>query len=312
MRFLLPVLFLALWPGMSDGDVPGFLPGDRALFEAHNCYPYNGFWKDRIDRALKSPPPIAIEVDLRWQTAPDRNGGELIVAHDETPPGRAPSLRDYVFERLRPKVEAALVSGDKRHWPLYTLNMNDMRGGTPEMYAALWALATEHEAWLCTAIKGESDAVTPMTPGPVLLLSNGGLQATRTFYDAVPVDGTLRIFGSGDANSNATNFRRWINYSWRAVEAEGQSRAGAWAPEDAARLESLVRNAHERGYWIRFYSLNGHGPLAVPQYGWSQAYNFGSLDAVKQRWRAAYEAGVDFIATDQYEEASSFFNALRE
>lgn len=310
MRFVLLVLFLALWPGMASGDLRGFLPGDRALFEAHNCYPYNGFWKNRIGRALKSPPPIAIEVDLRWQ--PDQNGGELIVAHDETPPGRAPSLREYVFERLRPEVEAALASEDKTHWPLYTLNMNDLRGNAPEMYAALWALAIAHEEWLCTAIKGDSDEVAPMTPGPVLLLSNGGRQAVQTFYDAVPVGGTLRIFGSGDPNSNATNFRRWINYSWHAVEAGGQTRAGAWTPEDAARLESLVRNAHARGYWIRFYSLNGHGPLAVPQYGWSPAYNFGSSDAVKIRWRAAYEAGADFIATDQYEEASAFLKSLRQ
>ena len=32
------------------------------------------------------------------------------------------------------------------------------------------------------------------------------------------------------------------------------------------------------------------------------SYNFGSLEAVRHRWRAAIAAGVDFVATDQYEE----------
>jgi hypothetical protein len=36
--------------------------------------------------------------------------------------------------------------------------------------------------------------------------------------------------------------------------------------------------------------------------GWSPGYNFRSLDAVRIRWRAAIAAGVDFIATDQYED----------
>lgn len=313
MRIMVLMLGLLLaGPMLADGSEAGFLPGQRALFEAHNCYPYKGFWKDRIDRALKAAPPIAIEIDLRWQPAAEQFKGELVVAHDETPPGLAPSLRDYLFERLRPKVEAALASGDKAHWPLYTLNMNDLRGGAPEMYAALWSLAIEYEDWLCTAIKGENPgAVAPLSLGPVLLLSNGGRQATETFYDALPTGGIVRIFGSGSPNENATNFRRWINYPWSAVEPGGQFRAGEWTPEDAARLDALVKNAHALGYWIRFYSLNGHGPLAVPQFGWSPGYNFGSLDAAKVRWRAAFEAGVDFIAADQYEEASAFIESLR-
>jgi len=50
---------------------------------------------------------------------------------------------------------------------------------------------------------------------------------------------------------------------------------------------------------IRFYTLNGHAPAAG--LGWSAGYNFGSLDAVRARWRAAIDAGVDLLATDQYE-----------
>ena len=35
--------------------------------------------------------------------------------------------------------------------------------------------------------------------------------------------------------------------------------------------------------------------------GWTPGYNFGTLDAVRTRWAAAVRAGVDFVATDQYE-----------
>ena len=36
--------------------------------------------------------------------------------------------------------------------------------------------------------------------------------------------------------------------------------------------------------------------------GWSSGYNFGSMAAVRVRWNAAMDAGVDMIATDQYED----------
>jgi len=35
----------------------GFLPGERVLVEAHNCYPYHGMWNNRIDRALSTTFP---------------------------------------------------------------------------------------------------------------------------------------------------------------------------------------------------------------------------------------------------------------
>jgi glycerophosphoryl diester phosphodiesterase len=84
------------------------------------------------------------------------------------------------------------------------------------------------------------------------------------------------------------------------VEAGGPSEAGAWTAEDAARLSTIVRRAHEAGLWIRFYTLNGLDPAEL-SLGWTASYNFGSRDAAQLRWRAALRAGVDFVATDQYE-----------
>ena len=51
--------------------------------------------------------------------------------------------------------------------------------------------------------------------------------------------------------------------------------------------------------WIRFYTLNGHAKDGGQ--GWGASYNFGSAESVLLRWKAAIAAGVDFIATDQYE-----------
>ena len=70
----------------------------------------------------------------------------------------------------------------------------------------------------------------------------------------------------------------------------------------AARLRALVRHAHSLGLWIRFYTLNGHPPELAERNGWEPDYNFGSLERVQVRWKAAIEAGVDFLATDQVED----------
>jgi glycerophosphoryl diester phosphodiesterase len=103
-----------------------------------------------------------------------------------------------------------------------------------------------------------------------------------------------------------TNYRRWWNNPWSVVEAGGPREAGDWTPADAHRLRRLVKRARDAGLWIRFYTLNGTGP-DEPSPGWDPSYNFGSRAAAALRWRAAIDAGVDFVATDQYEA----FAALR-
>jgi hypothetical protein len=53
--------------------------------------------------------------------------------------------------------------------------------------------------------------------------------------------------------------------------------------------------------WIRFYTLDGAKEKELSANGWFHSYNFGSLDAARLRWREAIAAGVDYIASDQYE-----------
>lgn len=282
----------------------GFLPGQRVLLDAHNCYPYAGQWMDRIDQALSGGLPIGIEIDLVADTntpGPPR----LVVSHGGRAKGNEPALRDYFFEKIRPRIEKALQEGNNGQWPLITLNINDLRTDEAAFFPALWNLMGEYETWLCTAPKTESlRRISPLEVKPVLVLTSDGPHQVKTFYHDLPVGGRLRLFASGKPDQDADNFRRWLNYSWREVEPEGQNKAADWSLEDAARLKSLVENAHRRGYWIRFYTLNGHSLPEAALRGWTLSYNFGSLEAAKIRWQAARQAGVDFVASDLYEECA--------
>lgn len=277
-------------------------PGSRVLLDAHNCYPYDGKWPDRIDRALATGTPLAIEQDLAWYRDPATGVERSIVTHGEPYTGREPTLRLHFFERIRPIVERALREDRRDTWPIVTLNL-DFKTNEPAHLQAVLALLGEYEPWLSTADRTASTAeIAPIRVGPVLVLTGEPVEQEREFHDRVPVGGRLRLFGAVPRGTAVrTNYRRWSNNPWSVVEPEGQPKAGAWTEEDEARLTAAVRTAHAAGLWIRFYTLNGHDPADLSS-GWTASYNFGSLDAATERWRAAIGAGVDFIATDQYEE----------
>ena len=93
---------------------------------------------------------------------------------------------------------------------------------------------------------------------------------------------------SADAEAGARGFKVELDSARAALLAERQ-----FAAEQAHRL----------GYWIRFYTLDGFQPAEGP--GWDDGYNFGSQAAVRARWKAALAAGVNFIATDQYEDLAA-------
>ncbi|MGH9162203.1 MAG: hypothetical protein ACRD2X_19730, partial [Vicinamibacteraceae bacterium] len=83
------------------------VPGSRVLLDAHNCYPYSGRWTDRLDRALASGMPLAIEQDLVWYTDSQTGAPRSVVAHGLEEAATAPSVREHFFERVRPFVERA-------------------------------------------------------------------------------------------------------------------------------------------------------------------------------------------------------------
>ena len=331
-------LFVLAWAGAAAQPVlrTAAHPGARVVLDAHNAYPYNGRFADRIDRALAAGVPVGIEQDLVWRPASGRLPARSVVSHGEPFDDQEPSLEEYFFERIRPIVERALAEGDRTHWPLVTINL-DLKTNEPEHHQALWALLGEYEAWLTTAARTADPATpAPLDVKPVLVLTGESEAQAKAFHDDVPVGARLRLFGAMPIRPRpvdearraeeqrrfwealptaplpaATNYRRWWNAPWAVVERGGQREAGAWSDDDDARLRTLVRRAHEAGLWVRLWTVNGHAAGHEKTVGWSTGYNVGSLAAARTRWRAAIAAGVDFVATDQYEEFSSELPAER-
>jgi hypothetical protein len=289
-------------------------PGSRSVMDAHNCYPYFEWWSDRIDRALSTGTPLAIEQDLAWYTDPHTGKSWSVVAHGLPLSGQEPTMEQYFFDRVRPVVEKALKEGNHGDWPLITLNL-DFKDNQPEHLAAVWALLEKYQDWLTTAPKAaDISALQPLTVRPILVLTGESDAQQAVFYDKLPVGGKLLAFGAVHNHDQdpmaepevlepepANNYRRWWNNPWRVVEQGGQPQAGAWTPADDARLRALVQHAHAQHLWIRFYTLDGATPKEESSFGWFKSYNFGSLAAAELRWRAAQQAGVDYIASDQYE-----------
>ncbi len=303
--------------GCSKVQKTAIFPGSRTLLDAHNCYPYEGKWVDRIDRALESGTPLAIEQDLVWFTDSLSGASWSIVSHGEPYSGKEPILRTYFFERIRPIVENTIENSNKKNWPVISLNL-DFKTNEPEHHIAIWELLGEYEEWLCTAERvSDVRKVMAIDVKPVLVLSGSNDSQERIFHDSVDIGKKLRVFGAvythGDSVEvtpekmvphGANNYRRWWNNPWKVVEKNIRERNKQWSGEDLQRLRSLVEHAHKMGLWIRFYTLNGYNPDT--SLGWFEDYNLGSEKKVKIRWRAVIETGVDFVATDQYEQFADF------
>jgi glycerophosphoryl diester phosphodiesterase len=324
---VLALLFAAM-PRSEAQENPRSILGSAPLLHAHNAYPEEGQWGNRIDRALAIPRrPIVIEQDIALGAQ-----GRSVVSHDTELNGNEPTLQDHFFARVRPLMERALVEGRKRSWPLVVLHL-DFKSNEAAHHAAVLELLQRHRTWLTTAPSTPGTATpSAFVPGPLLVLTENGAGQEAAFAAAVPAGEPLLLFGTVPppkirrtddpeerfrllrsawpvdlVPARATSYQRWVNLPWSVVEEGGPQKAGDWSAADHARLDAIVLQAHQRGLWIRFYTLNGHAPAAGR--GWSAGYNFGSLGAVRLRWQAAIRAGVDLIATDQYEDFAAILRA---
>jgi len=302
-----------------------FLNHNRPVADAHNCYPEDGRWSNRIERALGAGFPIAIEQDLAWYQPAD-GPGRVVLSHSAKTTGAEPALRAYFFERVRPILEAALAKNQRETWPIIVLHF-DFKDVHKPLLEAVWSLLGEYQAWITTAGKSaDPHELAPFDRKPLLVLTEEADEQEKVFFDAVPVGSRLRVFGSAHTapiqekrtaernrllatlpperllTGRPTNYRRWWNNSWYVVEEGGQRQSGEWTAADDRRLRALVDHAHRMNYWIRFYTLDGFSP--GDGQGWGSNYNFGSLAAAGTRWKAAIAAGVNLIATDQYEDLS--------
>jgi hypothetical protein len=334
MLIKLTFLTLALGCYLAPTQLPAQGTGlelmnrNRPMPDSHNCYPYDGRWGDRIDRALKSGFPVGIEQDIAWFVDPKTGEGRAVVSHSEKTTSADPSLRDYFFERVRPIVEKALADGNRSQWPLIVVHF-DFKDNQAPLLRAVWRVLGEYQPWITTAPKmADPHEMANFDPKPLLVLTEDSDAQEAVFFNEVPTGSTLRVFGSAHTNvatgskeerihlaatlpprelltERPTNYRRWWNNSWYEVEEGGQPQAGPWTPADNARLRALVEHAHKLWYWIRFYTLDGFDPATGREHGWFEQYNFGSLAAARERWQAAMDAGVNLIASDQYEDLSA-------
>lgn len=302
-----------------------YLPGGRTLLDAHNCYPYDGEYANRIDRALDTGTPVAIEQDLVWYDDPDTGKKRAIVSHGKPFSGEEPAIEDYFFERIRPIMEKAIADGNKEDWPLVTLNV-DYKNKDLAHIQDNYRVFSQYASWTTYALKTDTpDKAEPLTVGPLLVLLGAGPNQRTVFHDNIPLGGKVIAFGAvsttapdtkglrqrekWEAESScdldamistpASNYFRWWNDSWYRIEAGGASRGKDWDKADQKRLRAVVNHAHKLGYWLRLYTLNGH--TTEESQGWFQNYNFGSLEKAQTRWQAAIDTGVDFVATDMYE-----------
>jgi hypothetical protein len=313
-HYLYVLVFLAVLPARSIFGQSAATPGSRTVMDAHNCYPYFEWWSNRIDRALSAGTPLAIEQDLGWYTNPKTGRSWSVVTHGDPISGSEPTMEHYFFDRVRPIVEKALKDGNHGDWPIITLNL-DFKDNKPDHLAAVRTLLLKYRNWISEAPKAADSAIVqPLTVRPILVLTGEADEQQVVFYDELKVGDPLLAFGAvhtADKDSHAgpeiidaekaTNYRRWWNNPWKVVEFGGQQHAGEWTPEKTKRLRALVERAHANGLWIRFYTLDGATTDELSCNGWFRSYNFGSLDAARKRWQAAIAAGVDYIASDQYE-----------
>ncbi len=319
-RFAAFVVVAAICGPAQSGTVADQCrPGARVVMDAHNCYPYFEWWSDRIDRALSAGTPLAIEQDLLWARNPRTGKMVSVVSHGSPATGEEPSMREYFFERVRPMVEKALRDGNRGDWPLITLNL-DLKSEEPEHLAAIWGLLAEYKEWLTSAQRTEDvRKMGELDVRPILVLTGESEAQRAAFYDRVAIGEKLLVFGAVATHTQnpaaaleviepnaGDNYHRWWNNSWKVVEPPGQSKAGEWTAGKEARLQALVKYAHAKNLWIRFYTLDGASHAELSCNGWFKGYNFGSKEAVRLRWSAAAKAGADYIASDQYEELAKF------
>src|SRR5215472_13286197 len=169
---------------------------NRPILDAHNCYPYQGRYADRIDRALGTGFPLAIEQDIAWAVDRATHRGRPVVSHTDKTTGSEPTLQDHFFERVRPLIEKALAENNTDRWPLIVVHF-DFKSLEPKLLRAVWDLLGEYQAWITTAAQtSDPHQLAPMELKPLLVLTEDADEQERVFFRDIPASARLRVFGS--------------------------------------------------------------------------------------------------------------------
>jgi hypothetical protein len=312
-----------------------FTPGARTLMLAHNAYPDDGKFGDRLDRAIAAGGPFVVEEDLIWV-----DGKSLLVHAAKGAEPDSPTLESYFFPKVKPIIEKALKDGNKGNWPLITLYL-DIKNDPVEHLEVISKVLGKYDGWLTKAVKtAEITKMSPLEYKPMMVILEDKQNDIKQefFYDRVPVGGKFRAFGSAvkfDDNPNklprekrderfaglvklepdqlvtkhADNWRRWFGTDWHFIEICGPTHGNDWNAATEARIKKFVDYGHRLGYLVSFYETNGF--TDSENQGWTPEYNFGSKEAARLRWNALIKAHADFIATDQYEDVAGAIRSGR-
>jgi hypothetical protein len=312
-----------------------FSPGARTLMLAHNAYPDEGKYGDRLDRAIAAGVPFVVEEDLNWV-----NERSLLIHHTKNLGPDSPTLESYFFPKVQPIMEKALREGNKGNWPLITLYL-DIKNDPVEHLEAISKVLDKCDGWLTKAVKtADITRQSPLQYKPMMVIVEDKEHDIKQdfFYDRVPVGGKFRVFGSAvkfDDNPHklprerrderfaglrdyqpeqlltkpADNWRRWFGVDWHFIELCGPAHGNDWNPAIGTRVKHFVEYGHRLGYLVSFYQLDGF--TGDQNQGWTSEYNFGSKQAARLRWNALIEAHADFISTDQYEAVAEAIRSER-
>lgn len=284
-------------------------PYPRQWFlNAHNCYPKDGQGLGRLDRARRAG-LSAFEEDLAWSEA----RGLTVVSHTTKLTGSEPALEDYFFAPMLPLLRK--MTPDQPG----VLLLLDFKSAHPGPVKEVRAWLRRHRKLVTTCgRRGDPPQQTPVRWRPLTVILTGNTAAIALFERLTPAGELYLAMGNREPAAResyenvaayfpepATAFYRVFNFNWRYIERDPNPQAGAFTPAERARLQALVAAAHSKGYWLRFWTLNATDSF------WGPDEDFGSTQALLVRWRACLEAGVENIATDEYEIAGEFLRDLK-
>ena len=218
----------------------GFLPGQRVLLDAHNAYPDRGRYADRIEVALATGLPVAIEQDLAWCRGPD--GGALAprVSHETTCDGRRADARGVFLRPRRAdhgvRAGRGTLAGVAAHHAEPRLQDQRARAprrgvGAARQVPALADDGGEDGRRIGGAAAGRAAAgADRIARRPGADVSRRRPRRRAGCACSAPSHGVVAADDADPAPPRATpatNYRRWWNHPWKVVEREGQRAAGA-------------------------------------------------------------------------------------
>jgi hypothetical protein len=197
--------------------------------------------------------------------------GHVMVSH--RPWDFAGSLTGLYLDPLEARVDTwGSVYGDGLPFFLWI----DFKDPQPALRAALFELLEGYDM-LTRYAPGE------VREGAVTVVLTGHEEQKRSFVDEYPRRRATRDEHAVSADDPPVD-GDWGFYALDWREAVGWDGEGDMSADERARLHGLVDTAHGRGRPLRFWALPDH----------------------EGGWRAALEAGVDFINTDRVQDLAIF------